>query len=441
MTNKYRPEPARGHESDGSSREPHLDIERIETKPSLIKRYWYVFAALGIIGCFIAFQRLFGGVSYVADRDTLRTAQVERGRFYLDVRAHGVLKAKDTHWVASEVSGRVAKLLVRAGDTVSQNAPLLELRNPDVLQELERAKWDLALGQSQSMSVLNEQESQRLESEANVLTASLAHESAKLRLAAEDDLIKKGLGSLSPLEYRKIEFSVRETLDRMNMERKRLANLSATLTAQRKAEAARIQSLEAAVARAQRRVDGLIVRAPSAGIIQQISAELGQQLTDGNEVARIVNHEALYAELSVQELQVSTVAQGQTVLLDTRHSKLTGKVTRIDPAIRNGSVFVDVEITDPLPPEARPDLSIEGTIRTADVNDALFVVRPVGVQRNSTVRLYRLTDDSRRATRQPVQLGQSSVDHVQVLQGLTEGEIIIVSDTSAFKDHEAILIN
>jgi HlyD family secretion protein len=299
----------------------------------------------------------------------------------------------------------------------------------------------LALGQSQSMSVLNEQESQRLESEANVLTAALDHESSKLRLAAEDDLIKKGLASLAPLEYRKVEFSVRETQDRMNMERKRLANLTATLAAQRKAEAARIQSLEAAVVRAQRRVDALTVRAPSTGIIQQITAELGQQLADGNEVARIVNHEALYAELSVQELQVSSVAKGQTVLLDTRHSKLTGTVTRIDPAIRNGTVFVDVEISEPLPPEARPDLSIEGTIRTADVKDALFVVRPAGVQRNSTVGIYRLTADLQRARRQPVQLGQSSVDHVQILHGLTVGETIIVSDTSAFKDHESILIN
>ena len=418
-----------------------MDIERPETKSPLIRRYWYVPAAIGVVACFALFRSLFGGASYIADRDSLRTAQVEQGQFYLDVRAHGALKAKDTHWVASEVSGRVAKMLARAGDTITQNAPLIELRNPDVLQELERANWDLALGQSQSLSVLNAQESQRLESEANVLTAELSHESSELRLAAENSLIAKGLGSLSPLEYRKIEFSVRETRDRMNIERRRLANLTATLAAQRKAEAARVQSLEAAVARAQRRVDALTVRAPSAGIIQQITAELGQQLVDGNEVARIVNHEALYAELKVQELQVRTVAQGQSVMIDTRHSKLTGKVTRIDPAIREGVVLVDVEITQSLPSEARPDLSIEGTIRTADVSDALFVVRPAGVQRNSTVRLYRLTPDLQRATRQVVQLGQSSVDHVQILQGLVRGETIIVSDTSAFKDHESILVN
>jgi len=418
-----------------------MDISRTPVQRSTIRRYWYVPAALALFACLAVAKGFLGDASYLVEGETLRLGTVRQGEFHVDVRANGILKVEQSHWVASDVAGRVAKVIVKAGDVVEAGAPLVELHSPQLLQDLDQSRWELQVIEAQSLAAIKTLQSQELDLSASVLSAELNYRSTKLRLEAEKELIDKGISTLSPLDYRRVEFSVQEQQQRLEIEQRRLENLRQSIKANKNAELARIEQLKNRVQRAQQQVDALLVKSPARGVVQKLSAELGQQLSIGSEVARIADHSALIAELDVQELQVQSVQLDQPVVIDTRHNKLNGRVVRVDPAVTNGMVKVSVALSDQLPPEARPDLSIEGTIRTLSLSNALYVERPASAQRFATVSLYRVDSARNQANRQPVRLGQSSADFVQVLEGLQAGDRIVVSDTSAFKEHASILIN
>jgi hypothetical protein len=168
---------------------------------------------------------------------------------------------------------------------------------------------------------------------------------------------------------------------------------------------------------------------------------LGEQVLVGGSVALIANQESLFAELKVQEIKINGISLGQTVVIDTRSSTINGKVIRIDPAVNTGMVQVDVMLTSALPSEARPDLTVEGLIQISNIDNAIFVKRPVFAPKHSNTNLYRLTEDEQFAQKQLVALGQSSVNQIQILSGLSVGDEIIISDTSDWQEHKEIMIN
>jgi multidrug efflux pump subunit AcrA (membrane-fusion protein) len=190
----------------------------------------------------------------------------------------------------------------------------------------------------------------------------------------------------------------------------------------------------------QQQIDDLVVRATIDGIVQEMSLKLGQQVTRGTEAARIAPHDDLVALLDVQDFQIRDVVLGQVVTIDTRSSKTSGKVVRVDPAVRNGVVQVEVALTGALPSEARPDLSVEGVIDVERKRNALYVERPSSAQSHSTAAMYRISDSGSAASRVAVRLGRASTRHIEVLSGLKEGDKIVVSDSSAWESHEEILI-
>lgn len=410
-------------------------------KESPVKKYWYVPVVVVLIAVVYWAKGFFGNASYVAASETIRTATVLKGEFFVDIRGNGLLKAKEYHWVASEVAGRVEKLYVKAGDVVEVGDPIIKLNNPQLYQSLEKARWDYKLISAEAEAALKNLDSLLLETEAAVLTAELTYKQNALQLNAEEALIELNQASISKLDFTRTQFSVTESKARWDMQKKRLDNMKDNIQAQREAEAARLENSKNNVLKFEQQVEFLTVKASVPGVIQHLELELGQKIELGAGVARLADNKNLIAELKIQELQVQSVSKGQPVIIDTRHNQLHGEVIRINPAVVDGMVQVDVNILDDLPSEARPDLSVEGSIRTDQIDQTLYVERPTFSQRYSDLGIYKISQDRNKADRVTVSLGQSSVNYVQVLKGLREGDEIIISDPTSFEQHQTIFIN
>ena len=176
------------------------------------------------------------------------------------------------------------------------------------------------------------------------------------------------------------------------------------------------------------------------GILQSISVEEGQEISQGAELARVADQKHLKAELRVQESQAKDIQIGQIVEIDTRRSKIKGIVSRIDPAVVNGTVTVDIKLPNDLPSEARPDLRVNGTVEIKRLENVLLIDKPTHWQQSNTAYLFKLTSDSQ-AIRTKVTIGDSSTTSIQLLSGLTQDEQVIVSDTATLERFPSITIN
>jgi HlyD family secretion protein len=237
------------------------------------------------------------------------------------------------------------------------------------------------------------------------------------------------------------ELLAAERKERFEIETDRVAQFADTIKAQITAREAHVAQVRNAYERKQQQVDWLKVHAGVAGVLQQMLAEDGQTLALGQNIARVARPDDLRAEINIPETQARDVQIGQTVNIDTRNGIVPGRVVRIDPAVQQGTVQVDVDFAGPLPPGARPDLSVDGTIEIERLPQVLFTGRPAYGQPNSTVGLFKLVEDGRYAVRVPVQIGRTSVNAVEIVKGLTAGDQVILSDTSAWDDNDRIRLN
>jgi len=237
------------------------------------------------------------------------------------------------------------------------------------------------------------------------------------------------------------EERARELEIRNNMEQERLQIASQSNEAQLMAESSRVEQLRALHMLRVSQVEGLQVRPGIRGVLQQVPVAVGQQVTPGVNLARVAQPEHLKAELRIAETQAKDVEISQRASIDTRNGIVEGRVMRIDPAVQDGTVTVDVELVGELPRGARPDLSVDGTIEIERLEDVLYVGRPAYGQAGTTVSLFRLLSDGQTAERVDVTLGKSSVNTIEIVAGLGEGDEVILSDTSAWDDYRKIRLN
>ncbi len=370
----------------------------------------------------------------------LWTGVVERGEFVREVRGPGrlVVPPEELRWLTAEAGGRVEVRHVLPGTPVAADTILLELSNPDVERQLAEAEAALRQEEADLRALRNEVRSALLEQES--AAGQVAAENARARLQAEADAALKEAGLVGELVERRSAVRFDETATRHRLEQERLAILD-------EASAARIRSQEAAVARRRavaelrrRRRDGLRVRAGAAGILLDLPVEEGQQVVPGANLARVADPARLAAVIQIPQTQAPDLAPGQAALVDTRNGVVPGVVERVDPAVRDGSVAVDVRLTGTPPRGARPDLSVDGTIRIETVPDALHVGRPAYGQPESAAGVFKLSPDGSTATRTPVRFGRGSVNRIEVLAGLAAGDRIILSDTSLWDDSATLRI-
>ncbi len=370
------------------------------------------------------------------DGDTLYTGTVEEGEMLINVRGPGTLKARQILWVAAQSAGRVDRIVARPGTVVEPDTVLVEMSNPDLMRQAEEARYELEAAKAELTEFDLNLRSQELDQKAAVAAARAAYEAARLLAEAN-----RAAGVVAELEVRRAELTAEQLKASYDIEIERLNQFGATMEAQVAARRARFAQDQNAYDRVREQVEALQVRSGIAGTVQQVEVEEGAQVQLGANIARVSRPDELMAELRVAETQVRDVVPGQLVAVDTRNGIVDGKVIRVDPISIDGTVQVDVELMGKLPRGARPDQSVDGTIEIQRLPNVVKVDRPTYSQRNSTISLFKLVDGRSYAVRVPVEIGETSVNEVQIIQGLAPGDEVILSDTSAWDDNDRIRLD
>jgi HlyD family secretion protein len=387
-----------------------------------------------------------GGITYgltklkpaapAVDRSTTVVDTVKRGQMLRQVRGQGTLVPELTRRIPAPADGRVEKILVQVGVEVGPATVIVELSNPLMQQQAMDGDFQLKAAQADEENLRVRLESESMAQRATIATTNAEYSQAKLELDTNETLAKQGLVADLTLKMERVH--VLDLANRVSVEKQRLEISSKSTKAQLNAQKARIDQLRAFAKLKHDQVESLKVRSGSTGVLQQISVQVGQQVAPGFDIARVADPASLKAELKVAETQIKDVKVGQLVEVDTRNGIIQGRVSRIDPAAREGTFTVDAALTGPLPPSARADLSVDGTIELERLDNVLYVGRPAFGQGQSTVKMFRLSLDGQQAARVPVVLGRSSVSTIEILNGLREGDQVILSDTSAWDNYEVI---
>ena len=387
-----------------------------------------------------------GGITYglskmkpaapTLDRSTSIIGTVKRGEMVREVKGNGTLVPQVTRWIPAPAEGRVEKILVQAGIEVSAGTVIVELSNPQMEQQALDAEFQVKTAEADAENLKTKLESDGMTQQSQIASINAEYSQAKLQLDSEESLAKQGLVAELPLKVSRVH--VQDLANRLKVEQQRLAVIAKSVKAQMNAQKSRIDQLRALARLKNDQVEALKVRAGTSGVLQQVSVQEGQQVTPGVNIARIADPASLKAELKVAETQINDVKENQLAIVDTRNGLIHGRVSRIDPAAREGTFTVDITFTEALPGSARPDLSVDGTIELERLRNVLFVDRPAFGQAQQTVGMFKLTPDGQEAARTQVKLGRTSVSTVEILDGLREGDQVIISDTSSMDNYNRI---
>lgn len=407
----------------------------IARDPSFLKRRrlrrigYAIVAALVLITVSIVLARMEPAAPSV-DSDTLLRDSVKRGSLVRQVRGVGTLVPEDTRWIPATTDGRVEQILLRPGAEVGPDSVILELSNPQVEQEALNARLQLQSAEAQLENLRVQYENDLLTQESQAAALQADFEQARMDAEANEALAKDQL--VSDLVRRQSQLRANTLQKRVELEQTRLRSARSSIDARLRVQRTTVDQTRALVELQESRLASLRVRPGFSGVLQQVPVEVGQRVGPGANLARVADPGRLKAELRIPETQAKDIEVGQPAEIDTRNGVIAGRVSRKDPAAQNGTVTVDVTLLDALPRGAVPDLSVDGTIQLERLDDVLYVGRPSLGQEQSTVGLFRLTDDKREAERVQVKFGKSSVNTIQVISGLREGDEVVLSDMSTY---------
>ena len=374
--------------------------------------------AVALIGVTALLSRLKPAAPTV-ERNLVWIDTVKRGPMVRQVRGLGTLVPEEIRWIAARTSGRVDKIVLRPGAVVEPESLILVLSNPDVISGAANADSQLHAAEAQLVNLRVQLESQLLAAESTAANAKSNFEQARLQAEVNDELFKDGL--VSPLELKRSKVLAEEAATRNGIEQKRFAFAKDSIKPQLAVQEAEVERLRDLAKLRHDERDALDVRASMSGVLSALPVEVGAQVQPGTNLARVADPTKLKAEVRIAETQAKDIAIGQLSSIDTRNGLVAGHVSRIDPAVQNGTVTVDVFLDGELPKGARPDLSVDGTIELERLNDVVFVGRPAFGQERSTVAIFKLDGDSSYAERTSVQLGRSSVNTIEIVAGLRPG--------------------
>jgi multidrug efflux pump subunit AcrA (membrane-fusion protein) len=414
-----------------------MDIQRVKTRKLMTPQR--VLAALGISFAAAAYALTTLDYSTLrVERDDVRIGTVQYGSLDVTVAANGVLLARDVELLSAQVDGTVKRILARAGANVNKGQVLVELDNPALNTEVATRRAEFDKAKAEHVSARIDIENQLLNQESLLMQQKFSLEKVNLELQAKQRLIATKV--IPQIEYQQAELDVKQQTALVAIEEQRLRKSRENQPSQLAALDAMLQQAEQGLAQALTEQANLQLTATRDGVIQQMNVDIGQNLRAGEQVGRIADQRELYAQLEVPSLQASDLALEQRVELNTRNGLIEGRIARVDPAVLNGSVRVDVEINSSLPASARPELSVEGTIYVAEIRDSLYVERPAASRSNAEQALFVLDAYGKYATRTIVKLGRVSVNYVEVLAGLQAGDQIIISDSSDFQNQSTFLL-
>lgn len=415
-----------------------MDILR-ETQPTIPwwrrHRRWLLVSGVALVVAVVA-MNVLGGADQLASRDRVMLAKVQQGEFVVQVRGVGELTSKHTQFLGAKVEGQVERLAVEAGAAVKKGDILAILANPKLLEQLSESQWELAAQKKEQQANIASMQAELVDLQTDAQIADSELKVLSLREASEAKLQVDGI--VSKLTYEQTRRGVEQQQQRIVAAQARVRMMQQRLSAQREADAARLNKMGNTLDILRQQVADLTVRAPIDGVVGQMALKLGQQVVSGAEIGRITPYDNLVALLDVQDYQARDVRVNQSVRIDTRGTVLPGRVTRIDPAVTNGMVKVEVTLDGAVPSSLRANQSVEGVIEIARKPGALFVSRPPLARGHGQAAVYRVEGDT--AVRTVVNFGLVSTRDIEVLGTLKAGDQIVVSDVSAWGENRRVLL-
>ena len=407
-----------------------MDIPRkSQTRRKIVIRIIIGVAILAVIGAVSFYVSKMEPAAPAVDRSTVWIDTVKQGSISRAVRGMGKLVPEEIRWIPATVDGLVERKVLEPGAMVTPATVIIELSNQQLERDSLTAEWDLKAAENGFTDFQLRLRSEELTQVADLARMESDYEQAKLRYESRLKLYEDGL--ISPLDLREYRVTAEQSANRIEIEKQRAAIRKESVAAQLSERLTQVDKIRAMYELRKSQLEQLNVNAGIDGILQQIEVDVGQRVGTGSNLARVANPNRLKAELSISETQAKDIQIGQPVSVDTRNGVVAGVVSRIDPAVKNGSVTVDVRFTEELPPGTRPDLSVDGTIVLERLEEVLYVGLPVQGQANSQISLFKISVDGKTAERVKVQLGVTSVNTVEILEGLKPGDHVILSDMSA----------
>ena len=414
-----------------------MDIQRpSNARAKKIKRIVYVtVAVLACAGVTLALSKLKPAAPSV-DASTIWPDTVKRGPMLREVRGLGTLVPEDIHWIPAQTAARVDKIVIRPGHLVKPDTVILEMSNPETQRDLLDAEYLLKAAEADYSNLKVQIDSDLMTQKANEANVRSDFEQTHLQHDVDEKLYKEGIAADVTRQLSKVKED--QLAIRLKLEGERTAVSLDSAKARLAAQQSRVEQQKALYQLRLTQAQSLHVRAGITGVLQLVPVEEGQNVAVGTNVARVADPKKLKAEIKIAETQAKDIVIGQKATVDTRNGVVTGHVSRQDPSVVNGTVTVDVAFDEPLPPSARADLSVDGTIELENLKDVMYVGRPVHGQPDATISLFKITPDGSEASRVNVKLGRSSVTTMEVLSGLQVGDKVILSDMSQWDNVDRI---
>ncbi|HXL24991.1 MAG TPA: efflux RND transporter periplasmic adaptor subunit [Chthoniobacterales bacterium] len=395
-------------------------------------------SAVGLILATIALSRLKPAAPSV-DRSSVWIDTVKKGPMVRQVRGLGTLVPEEFRWLPTTTEASVEKILIWPGTKVEPGDVILELTSPELEQSAHEAESKAKAAEAELASEKATLQRELLDQESKAAVAHSAYEQARMERQTNDQLAKNGL--VAELVYKTSKIKEEECQKSDDIEQKRLNFSRDSIEPQLASKQAAVDQANQLAKLKLDQVEALHVKAGMSGVLQALPVQVGQRVKPGDNLARVADPSKLKAQVKIAETQAKDIQPNQQATIDTRNGVVKGHVKRIDPAVEQGTVTVDVAFDEELPKGARPDLSVDGTIELERLDNVVFVGRPAFGQENNTVGMFKLVAGSNEAVRTPVKLGKSSVNTIEILSGLNPGDQVILSDTSAWDSHERIRLN
>ena len=417
-----------------------MDIKRPDQSAAKRKKrlLYGGLAAIALIAITVALGRLKPAAPTV-ERNLVYIDTVKQGQMLRQVRGLGTLVPEEIRWIAARTQGRVDKIILRPGAVVTPDSIILMLANPDVEQAAANADSQLKAVEAELASLEVTIQSGVLQAESVAASARADFEQTKLSAAVNEQLFREGLVSKLDLDLSKVR--AEQAATRHSIEQRRFQFAKDAVKPQLAVKQAEVDRVRALAKLRRDELDALAVRSSMAGVLQLLPVEVGAQVQPGSNLARVADPSRLKAEIRIAETQARDIQIGQVAQIDTRNGLVEGKVARIDPSVQNGTVTVDVHLAGELPRGARPDLSVDGTIELERLADVVHVGRPAFGQERGTVGIFKLDTDGAHAVRTQVKLGRSSVNAVEIVDGLRPGDRVILSDMSQWDANDRVKLN
>jgi HlyD family secretion protein len=419
-----------------------MDISRPDIKKKKMRQQWIV-GVCGVVALAVAafFVMRLKPAAPEVDRATVWTDVVKRGPLLRQVRGPGTLVPREDkiRLIPAETEATVVRIRVLPGAKVQPDTILMDLVDPTLTQELLDAQLALKGAEADYINTRAKVESDLMDQKAAGATVNADYSQAQLQAKTDKSLYD--LGVISGLTYSASKGKADELVTRDDLEKQRLSLNEKAIETQLAVQQTKVDQAKALLGLKQKQLDALSVRAGINGVLFEIDHQVGEHVETGTTLAKVVQPDQLKASLKIAETQARDIQIGQPAEIDTHNGVIDGKVMRIDPGVLNGTVTVDVELAGALPQGARPDLSVDGTIDLDRMSDVLYVGRPAFGNENSTISLFKLGAEGNTAVRVPVKVGRASVNSIQVIEGLHEGDTVVLSDMSRWDNTEKIRLN